>query len=119
VFIERSGNILAKRVVQRLDGIWDEQTERHKNKNIRSRYQNCDAIVWQSEFDKNYVTNLWGEPKYGTVIRNGVEMVRVQNLTSPELIEIRKRYKKIYVCSSAWHGQKRLKSNVELFNLLQ
>jgi hypothetical protein len=56
VFIERSGAPLAKKVVQRLDGVWFKPEEFHtKNSNIKALYGAADAVVFQSEFDRNFV----------------------------------------------------------------
>jgi glycosyltransferase involved in cell wall biosynthesis len=116
VFIERSGAPLAKRVVQRLDGIWFKPTEYHtKNVGIKSLYESADAVVWQSEFDRNMTTKWWGSPKLGRVINNGIELNPVKELTIPTLIDLRRQYDRIYVCSSNWHPQKRLAANVQLF----
>ena len=106
------------RMVQRLDGIWfkPDQFESH-NKLIRWVYDRSDYIIWQSEFDKQMTTTHWGE-RNGSVIRNGID-VRKRSVSQQSLMEIRKRYEKVFVCSASWHRQKRLSENVELFNLLR
>lgn len=120
VFIERSGNPLARKVVQRLDGIWFKPEEFHtKNVRIKSLYDSADAVIIQSSFDYRMVNKWWGDPRSYEIIRNGIELNPVKELTIPSLIDIRSQYKKLYVCSSNWHPQKRLKANVELFEHLR
>jgi len=58
--------------VQRLDGIWfkPEQFESH-NRLIKSTYETCDYVIWQSQFDRDMTEHYWGE-RAGEVIRNGI-----------------------------------------------
>jgi glycosyltransferase involved in cell wall biosynthesis len=120
VFIERSGRPLAKRVIQRLDGIWFSPSEfESKNSNIKSLYHTADAVVWQSDFDKGMTTKWWGEPKSGRVIRNGINAAPVTTFKIPALEQLRQKYEMLFVCSANWHPQKRLMSNIELFKHLQ
>ena len=120
VFIERSGRPLAKRVIQRLDGIWFSPSEfETKNSSIKSLYHAADAVVWQSDFDRGMTTKWWGEPKSGRVIRNGINATPVTTFKIPALEQLRQKYEMLFVCSANWHPQKRLMSNIELFKHLQ
>ena len=120
VFIERSGRPLAKRVVQRLDGIWFSPAEfETKNSRIKSLYQSADAVVWQSDFDRGMTTKWWGSPKDGKVIRNGINAAPVTMFKIPALEQLRQRYEMLFVCSANWHPQKRLMSNIELYKHLK
>lgn len=119
VFIEPSGASLAAKVVQRLDGLWFKPWEfETKNARIKELYQKADAIVFQSEFDRQFTEKHWGL-QAATVIHNGIELNPVKQLTIPKLVEMREAYDQIYVCSSNWHAQKRLETNVRLFNHLR
>jgi glycosyltransferase involved in cell wall biosynthesis len=116
VFIEPSGRPLAKKVVQRLDGIWFSPEEfKTKNVDIKRLYNAADAVIWQSDFDKAMVCKWWDLPKKGTVIRNGISTEKVKKFTIPSLEQIRQRYEMLFVCSANWHPQKRLKENIEFF----
>jgi glycosyltransferase involved in cell wall biosynthesis len=117
VFIERSGNPLAKRVVHRLDGIWFKPDEFNggKNARIKQTYDVADAVVWQSEFNRAQITKWWGPPNTGIVVHNGIKLEPETQLVIPVLAEIRNLYDKVFVCSSNWHPQKRLATNIELF----
>lgn len=120
VFIEPTGRQLAKRVVQRLDGIWFRpQDFRTKNVRIEELYHRADAVVFQSNFDKVMTTKWFGSPKHGNVIHNGINMTRVNEVTIPELAVIRALNEKVFVCSSNWHPQKRLRDNLRLFDRVQ
>lgn len=120
VFIEPSGRPLAKKVVQRLDGIWFSPHEfETKNVNIKKLYHKADAVVWQSEFDKGMSTKWWGEPKKGTVIRNGINVEPIKKFTIPVLEQIRQQYEMLFVCSANWHPQKRLLDNINLYKHLR
>lgn len=120
VFIEPSGNPLAKRVVQRLDGIWFSPEEfETKNANIKKLYRSADAVIWQSEFDKRMITKWWEQPKAGAVIRNGINVEPVKKFTIPALEQIRQQYEMLFVCSANWHPQKRLSDNINLYKHLR
>lgn len=117
VFIEPSGNYLARKRVQRLDGIWFAPDEfKSKNDRIKSLYKNADHVIWQSEFDKQMTTRWWNVPKRGSVIKNGIgKSFKTDSHVHEQLKVLKERYEKVFVCSANWHPQKRLDSNVEFF----
>lgn len=121
VFIERSGAPLAKKVVQRLDGIWFKPSEYEtKNVGIKSLYEKADAVVFQSQFDQNFIEKWWGFGRRPhVVIGNGIDLNPVKEITIPALADLRAQYERMYVCSSNWHPQKRLGANIQLFKQLQ
>lgn len=114
VFIEQTRKF-SKPVLHRLDGIWFSPEEFNtKNSNIKATYEHATSVVFQSDFDRQMVTKWWGEPKHFSVIRNGINLAKVKS-SNETLHEMTQRYNKIFVCSSNWHSQKRLKNNIELF----
>lgn len=120
VFIEPSGNPLAKKIVQRLDGIWFKPEEfESKNSSIKKLYHNADGVIWQSEFDKGMTTKWWGAPKNGSIIRNGINAPEIKKFQIPALEQIRQQYEMLFVCSANWHPQKRLDENVALYKHLR
>lgn len=120
VFIEPSGRPLAKKVVQRLDGIWFSPEEfETKNSSIKKLYQTADGVIWQSEFDKGMTSKWWGLPKKGSVIRNGINAPEIKKFQIPALEQIRQQYEMLFVCSANWHPQKRLSDNIELYKHLR
>ncbi len=116
VFIEPTAKLnISKPFVQRLDGIWfkPEQFVAGMNRGIHWAYDKAASVIWQSEFDKG-MTSKWFGHRNGNVIRNGIDVQPV-NLRSEALIDIRKRFDKVFVCSANWHPQKRLRDNIEVF----
>ena len=105
---QESNNIL------RLDGIWTrkDQIELH-NKHIKKLYKECNAVIWQSEYDKRLTTSLWGEPNAGFVIYNGIEYNLVE--VCQEIQNFRNNNEQIFICSANWHRQKRLKEIIDFF----
>lgn len=124
VFIEPSGAWLARKTVQRLDGIWSKASEiETKNKHIKKLYHQADGIVYQSQFDANYIQSLWGHPARAGIFRiinNGIEIQpEHENLSGYSFQQLRLELDVIFTCSANWHRQKRLKENVECFKHLQ
>jgi len=120
VFIEPSGRPLAKKVIQRLDGIWFSPEEfETKNSSIKKLYHSADGIIWQSEFDKGMTTKWWGNPKNGSIIRNGINAPEIKKFQISALEQIRQQYEMLFVCSANWHPQKRLMKNIELYKHLR
>lgn len=116
VFIEPTAKLNAsKPFVQRLDGIWfkPEQFNAGMNRGIHWAYDKATSVIWQSEFDKE-MTSKWFGSRDGKIISNGIDL-QPANLRSEALIDIRKRFDKVFVCSANWHPQKRLRDNVEVF----
>ena len=99
VFIERSGQPLAKKVVQRIDGVWMAPQEfSTKNTKIIDLYRKTDGVIFQSEFDKTFVNKHWGLHSKQTVIHNGISQTPITSFSSPTLQQLRSKYKKIFVC---------------------
>lgn len=123
VFIAESGQYVAPKVVQRLDGFWSKPSEfATRNRQIQQLYSTASAVVFQSDFDHQMVLQHFGvtaqRAEY-VVINNGVKIDPVKTLTIPRLIAMRASYDKIYVCAANWHPQKRLSATVALFKHLQ
>lgn len=114
VFIEKSGNRLAKKSVIRLDGIWFKPEEfKLKNRNIVETYNATDACVFQSDFDKQMAEKWFGKHKLCSTILNGIDLSD-ENIKSGQL-SLRKQYDTIFVSSSNWHNQKRLEANIDCY----
>lgn len=122
-FIEPFFKDYNKPQVLRLDGIWfkDIFEFRTKNVGIKNCYECADHVVFQSDFDKNMITHWWGKPAAYTVINNGIAIdpLKDHSALAPEIAEIRAKHEKVFCCSANWHGQKRLKKNIELFRRLK
>lgn len=119
VFIEPTRELNKRKPsVHRLDGIWfsPEEFER-RNRPIREFFRRANHVIFQSDFDRKMVINWWDEPKTFSVIHNGIDTTPAAPMVGFE--RLRKTYKNIFICSSSWHPQKRLKSNIELFKHLR
>ncbi len=115
VFIEKSPLLnLNRPFVHRLDGIWFKpQDIETKNKAIKETFDLAAEVIFQSDFDRKMAEKWFGPKERGTVIRNGIELTEAD--VSPDVEALKKKYSKIFVCSSNWHPSKRLKKNVELY----
>jgi glycosyltransferase involved in cell wall biosynthesis len=109
-----------KPLVQRLDGIWFKPDEfLTRNVYIKSTWDHANAIVWQSEFDRNMTEHHWG-PQNGVVINNGIDLTKkVTEHHSAEIETLRKEYDHFFVCSSNWHPQKRVYDNFHLYQYIK
>jgi glycosyltransferase involved in cell wall biosynthesis len=104
-----------RKLVQRLDGIWfkPEEFETH-NINIKRAYDECNHVIWQTDFDRKMTTKWWGSQK-GSVIHNGIEIKEPSVSFSTE----KEEGTRFFVCSANWHRQKRLSENVKLYRKLR
>lgn len=119
VFIQPTGQKLARKVIQRLDGIWFKPDNfQENNAAILNCYNAADAVVLQSRFDLSMVTRWFGAHR-STVIHNGInfnkETLNVSHETLSSISALKRSYSRIFVCSANWHPQKRLVKNLELY----
>jgi glycosyltransferase involved in cell wall biosynthesis len=114
VFIEKTSQLdVSKPYVHRLDGIWFRPDEIYtKNKNIQTTHDGAEQVIYQSQFDRT-MAEKWFGVRDGVVIPNGIELVEPE--ISPDIQELKEKYSKIFVCSSNWHRQKRLRENIQLY----
>ena len=115
-FIEPASRPNSKSVtVQRLDGIWFKPEDfQDKNVGIKRFFDSSDHVIWQTDFDRRMITHHWGE-RSGTVIHNGIRLERKDPIPRVGLFE----KGPVFVSSSNWHPQKRLRSNIEAFKVLK
>lgn len=120
VFIEPSGQPLQGPVIQRLDGVWmsPSDIDQGLNDRIHALYRNAAHVVWQSEFDRKFTAKLFGV-RNGTVIKNGTRVEPIMQFSVTDFEKIRRDTEHVYVASSNWHPQKRLRQIVELYEHLK
>jgi glycosyltransferase involved in cell wall biosynthesis len=121
IFIESiNSNIDPKaKIIQRLDGIWSKPEQFEvQNRIIKSIYDEADGVIFQSEFDKKFIETHWNPKSKNDVIHNGIALDPIVQL-EPGIEKLRNEYELVFVCSAAWHRQKRLKENIELFQYLR
>lgn len=102
-----------KPMVLRLDGIYfnSEQDFRSQNAPIKLSYDNADAVIFQSEFNKKLTEKWFGVHKNSFVVHNAfLEPVSLDK-TFKEL----HRESEIWSCASNWRPHKRLIENVRYY----
>lgn len=106
-------------IVLRLDGIYHNSTQDYNalNAPIKAAYQLADAVIIQSNFDKQLIETFFGQHKNSTVIRNGIDLNFVDNIKTYEDLRNSLYTDEIYCCASSWRGRghKRLKENIRYF----
>lgn len=122
-FIEYSNRFIQNNLYKkphslRLDGIWFKEDQFQMNAPIKFAYDHANSVIVQSQFDKQMIDKWFGIRDNVHVIHNGISLNKVTEF-GDAVIELREKFEKIFVCSASWHGQKRLKENIRLFNKLR
>jgi len=106
-----------KPMVLRLDGIWfnSEQDYNRQNAPIVFSYQNADAVVFQSNFNKKLTESWFGAHKNSYVIHNAADLnlIKAANLNFWD-----NKFGKdteVWSCASSWRPHKRLNENIRYF----
>ena len=100
--------------VLRLDGIWfnSKQDWQRLNEPIKKSYDYANAVIVQSEFDRELVSCFFGERDNVHVIHNGTDFSAVATVPKADVGVPRE---KVWMCASSWRPHKRLRENVRLF----
>lgn len=103
-------------LIQRLDGIYfnKEQDYQSLNKPILETYENSEAVVFQTEFNKALSEKYFGNHWNSTIIRNGTDIDLISTI-KPVENKILDQFEKIWCCASSWRPHKRLSENVRYF----
>jgi len=97
--------------ILRVDGIWfSPDNFEENNKFIKNAYDHVDAVIVQSEFDRQMIEKWFGKRDNVHVIHNGIEKYESSftHSSTPR-----------FVCSANWHPQKRLEDNLRLFQKIR
>jgi len=115
-FIEAGRRFPWLKMVQRLDGIYFNLSQDFNslNGNISRTYKESDGVVFQTEFNKELITRVFGEPKDSVVIRNGADTDLIASL-KPSDNPILDSYENVWCCASVWRPHKRFDANVRYF----
>ena len=108
--------------VLRLDGIYfnSAQDYNQQNKSIFYAYSNADAVIFQSDFNRQLIENWFGKHKNGSVIHNAPDLEITRRANSdfwnnrPELPRVKKGVE-VWSCASSWRPHKRLRDNIRYF----
>jgi glycosyltransferase involved in cell wall biosynthesis len=103
-------------LVQRLDGIYfnSEQDFNSLNAPIEATYQSSDAVIFQSEFNKNLTSHYFGKKERSFVIRNGTDLEAIYNVQPLENVNL-DEFNNVWCCASSWRPHKRLSENIRYF----
>jgi len=103
-------------IIQRLDGIYfnSEQDFMSLNSPIEATYNEADAVIFQSRFNKKLTESFFGQRENSHVISNGTN-ISLMNDIIPMRAPNLNRFKKVWCCASSWRPHKRLKENIRYF----
>jgi len=106
-----------KPMVLRLDGIWfnSEQDYEQQNAPIKFAYQNADAVIFQSNFNKKLTESWFGKRVNSTVIHNAADINLIRSANSHYWDKKFGKDTEVWSCASNWRPHKRLKDNIRYF----
>ena len=106
-----------KPMVLRLDGIWfnSEQEYKRQNAPIVFSYNNADAVVFQSEFNKKLTESWFGVHKNSHVIHNAADKKLIRAANGRYYDRIFGKNTEVWSCASSWRPHKRLNENIRYF----
>ena len=106
-----------KPMVLRLDGIWfnSDQDYDRQNAPIKFAYENADAVIFQSNFNKNLTETWFGKHKNSVVIHNAADLSLISRANSHFWDRKLGKDTEVWSCASNWRPHKRLKDNIRYF----
>jgi len=107
-----------KPMVLRLDGIWfnSDQDYNRQNAPIKFSYDNADAIIFQSEFNKELTQRWFGmHPRKSYVIHNAADLELVKSAKKEIWDEKFGKDSEVWSCAASWRPHKRLSDNIRYF----
>lgn len=106
-----------KPMLLRLDGIWfnSEQEYNKQNAIIQYSYNNADAVVFQSQFNKNLVEAWFGEHKNSHVVINASDEKLIKSANKRYWDQKFGADTEVWCCASSWRPHKRLSENIRYF----
>lgn len=108
------GNVAGSKNVLRLDGIYfnTDQDWNKQNGPIAASYRLADAVIVQSEFNKELVFRYFGARDNVSVINNGTHLDVITEIPTAKTESSRE---KNWMCASSWRPHKRLAENIRYF----
>ena len=106
-----------KPMLLRLDGIWfnSEQEYNKQNAIIQYSYNNADAVVFQSTFNKNLVEAWFGRHENSHVINNSCDNKLINSANKHFWDKKFGVSTEVWSCASSWRPHKRLDENIRYF----
>ena len=106
-----------KPMVLRLDGIWFNSAQDYNRQNapIVFSYQNADAVVFQSEFNKKLTEKWFGYHNNSHVIHNAADLNLIKSANANFWDKKFGKDTEVWSCASSWRPHKRLDENIRYF----
>ena len=106
-----------KPMVLRLDGIWfnSEQNYKEQNRLIEFSYQNANAVIFQSEFNKKLTESWFGKHRNAYVIHNAADLKQIERANAAFWNNTFGKDTEVWSCASSWRPHKRLNENIRYF----
>lgn len=106
-----------KPMVLRLDGIWfnSEQNYKEQNRIIEFSYKNADAVVFQSNFNKQLTESWFGDHNNTYVIHNAADLTQIERANAAFWNNTFGKDTEVWSCASSWRPHKRLAENIKYF----
>jgi hypothetical protein len=103
-------------LVLRLDGVWHNSAQNwlQMNQPIAVAFQAADAVIVQSEFDRELVGHYIGNHPNTHVVWNGTSHQEILAV-SPLDDSVIDRFDHVWCCAASWRPHKRLRANIEYF----
>lgn len=110
------GYVPGTRNILRLDGIYfnSEQDWQTMNMPIKQSYDLADAVIVQSQFNKDLVFKYFGDRDNVHIIHNGTCLDIIANIPAAKFdVDIAKN--DVWLCAASWRPHKRLSENIRYF----
>ena len=106
-----------KPMLLRLDGIYfnSDQDYSRQNAPIKFSYENADAVVFQSNFNKLLTENWFGPHKNSFVIHNAPDLKVIDRANPRFFDKTFGQEVEVWSCASKWRPHKRLNENIRYF----
>tara|TARA_Y100000310_G_scaffold345780_1_gene469773 strand:+ start:4666 stop:5568 length:903 start_codon:yes stop_codon:yes gene_type:complete len=116
ISIIQTNTKLAKTLL-RLDGIYfnSEQDWKQLNAPIQRSYDQAEAVVYQSNFNKTLIEKYFGKHQNSHIIPNGTCITEINKIPALEHKQINDKFENIWACASHWRPHKRLDDNIKYF----
>ena len=107
-----------KPMILRLDGIYFNLSQDYRNQNapIKYSYDAADAVIFQSEFNKNLTEFYFGPHKNSSIVHNYPDTEAIDNISTDFVDKIIDKSIDVWSCASSWRPHKRLEDNLRYFN---
>ena len=118
--IQQAANKI-KPMVLRLDGIYfnSEQDYEKQNTPIKLTYDNSDAVIFQSQFNKELTEHWFGPHKNSHIIHNAADLELINSILINDIYDKINwpwsEDKEVWSCASSWRPHKRLSENIKCF----